>query len=314
MNDAKLDLDLLRFFCVLMRTRALHRAAEHLEMSQPAASRALQRLRVLLGDKLFVKAGQGMVPTPRSVAVAPAIEEALAKVEALVAPERFDPATSRRTFRLAMMDNAIVVSMLPMLAKFERLAPHASLEICPLETDYFEQLRSGRTELVIFPPRHLPPDCHRVELVRSDYLCLLRAGHPLVAGTPAGTRPDLDEFRRYRRVTVKARHGSMIWQVDSRAVPGLEGAGTEIVTHYFLSVPMFVAESDLIAILPRPTAERFARDYGLATLPTPLPCAAFRTQLIWHDRVNADPAITWLRGLILDSVRKSRRRAAGAAT
>ena len=308
-KEAPLDLDLLRFFVALMDTGALHRAAERLELSQPAASRALARLRMLLGDKLFVKSGLGMVPTPRAEALRPAVQEALERMEALVVPDTFDPAVTRRAFRVGMMDNALLVAVTGALPDFLAQAPSATLEICPLETDFTDQLREGRVDLVVFPARELPPDCHSVELLRSDYACLVRRDHPLAQATAPGERPALDAFRRYRRLAIKARMGSATWFVDRRAMPSLEDDPAAVVMPYFLGAPYLLLQTDLVLVLPRPTAEHYARALPLAVLSTPIPSAPFRPQLVWHHRVHADAGLKWLRALIVAHARRLRGEA-----
>ncbi len=296
-KDTNLDLDLLRFFSALMETGALNRAACRLELSQPAASRALNHLRSLFNDKLFIKAGLGMIPTPRAVALAPAISEALERMEALVAPVRFDPERSRRLFRIAVVDNGFLAFVGRMLPEFIRQAPLASLEIRQLESDLFEQLREGRTDVAIFPAPALPPDYHQRELMVSDYVCLLRRGHPLLAATPEGAAPTLDAFKAYRRVSFKGQLGHEVRTGEQRALTSLEDCGPNIHTPYFLGVPLLLVDTDLLMVIPRPTAERFAALLPLAILPTPVPFAPFRPTLIWHDRVHADPGMQWFRSL-----------------
>lgn len=314
MKEAPLDLDLLRFFVALMDTGALHRAAERLELSQPAASRALARLRTLLGDKLFVKSGLGMAPTPRAEALRPAVEDALQRMEALVVPGTFDPATTRRTFRMGMMDNALVVAVTGALPGFLAQAPSAALEICPLETDFQAQLREGRVDLVVFPAPVLPPDCHSVELLCSDYACLMRSDHPLALSTPRDERPALAAFLRYRRLSIKARMGAVTWRVEQRAMPTLEDSLPPVISPYFLGAPLLLIETDLVLVLPRPTAEYFATVLPLVVLPTPVPSAPFRPKLIWHHRVHGDAGLKWLRSLIIAQARRPQGAAPVAAT
>lgn len=303
MKDGQLDLDLLRFFSALLHHGALHRAAAQLEWSQPAASRALQRLREIFDDKLFVKSGMGMAPTPRALALQSDLGEALARMEALVVPEAFDPGRTRRNFRIALMDNAVAVVLKPVLREFLVRAPQASLEILPLETDVSEQLREGRTDLVVYARPYLPPDCHHRELLASDYVCLVRRDHPLMSETPPGQPPSLHDFRRYPRLSVKARWGTNVRTIDQSAMPQLEEGAPTVTAPYFLAAPLLLEGTDLVLVLPRPTAEGFAARLPLAILPTPMSSATYRPELAWHDRVHNDPAVRWLRELIFEVMR-----------
>lgn len=313
MKDGQLDLDLLRFFAALKQTGALHRAAAQLEWSQPAASRALQRLRGLFDDKLFVKSGMGMAPTPRALSLWPGLQDALARMEALVVPEVFDPSQSRRNFRIALMDNAVAVVLRPVLAEFLRRAPKATLEILPLEADVAEQLREGRTDLVVYVRPYLPPDCHSRELLASDYVCLVRRGHPLLKETVPGRAPSLAAFRRYPRISVKARWGTNVRTIDQSAMPGLEDRPATVLAPYFLAAPLLLQDTDLVLVLPRPTAQGFADKLPLELLPTPQASGVYRPELAWHDRVHKDPAIRWLRELICEVMDQRRAAAAAAA-
>ena len=313
LKEGELDLSLLRFFAALKHTGALHRAASQLEWSQPAASRALQRLRRLFDDKLFVKSGMGMAPTPRALTLWPALQEALARMEALVVPEVFDPSKSRRNFRIALMDNAMAVVLRPVLKEFLRRAPQASMEILPLETDVAEQLREGRADLVVYVRPYLPPDCHRRELMVSDYVCLVRRGHPLLRETPPGKPPSLAAFRRFPRIAIKARWGTNVRTIDQSAMPALQDAPATVLAPYFLGAPLLLQDTDMVLVLPRPTAQGFADKLPLAMLPTPVSGGTYRPELAWHDRVHHDPAIRWLRELICEVMDRQRGAASPPA-
>ena len=131
MNDALLrnvDLNLLLSFSVLMQERNVSRAAERLLVGQPGLSAALKRLRDTLGDELFVRVGRGLQPTPRALAIAPAIEAALVGIEqAIRPPDAFDPANWHGEFRVSMCDNLERAFFGPLAARLRQAAPHARL-------------------------------------------------------------------------------------------------------------------------------------------------------------------------------------------
>lgn len=300
MNEGHLDIELLRVFCALMETRSLNRAATRLELSQPAASRALQRLREILGDKLFVKSGLGMAPTPLAVSMAPEIGEALGRLESLVSRERFDPARTRRQFRIATADNGFLTLVGEVLPEFLRLAPHATLEIRQLDDHLFDDLREGRVDAAIFPRPTLPPDYHRRKLLSTDIVCVVRTGHPLALETPEGETPSLAAYGKFRRVSYKVQWGNE-WVTDTRrALSEMTGNQPAVFTPYFVGVPLILVKTDLMMMLPRPTAELFAELLPLRILPTPVPFVRFEPELVWHDRVHADPAMCWLRSLFIE--------------
>ena len=302
MTDAQLDHQLLRLFTELIDTGALHKAAARMDISLAAASRGLQRLREILNDKLFVKTGLGMTPTPHARFLAPGMRRALAMLESLARPVAFDPERSTRSFRVALMDNGIVAALYGLMPRFRQLAPRASLEVLPLEADVGEQLREGHVDLAIFPKQDLPPDCHRMTLIDSVYACLMCREHPLARSSAPDQPVPLADYLECRRLSVRSRWGNATHFVEHVAMPELAYQDPACVLPYFLGAPLLLPGTDMILVMPQPTAVGFARILPLAMRPTPLPSAAFRPQLIWHDRVHADPSVRWLRELIVSSV------------
>jgi DNA-binding transcriptional LysR family regulator len=298
MNDV-IDRELLVLFVQLLDTGALHRAAARMDVSVPAASRGLQRLRTIFEDKLFVKTATGMTPTPQALALKPRVETALAALDALAAPVRFDPKHSTHRFRLALLDNGIIAALSGLMPAFRQRAPHATLDVSPLGPEVGDQLREGQIDLAVFPREDLPPDCHCQPLLVSEFVCLLWDRHPLTKRTPPSRAPTIDDYLAFPRLSVKTRWGASTRLIEQIAMPDLPEQQPAVVVPYFLGAPLLLPGSDLIAVMPRPTAEGFARILPLTVLPTPLPSTAFRPQLIWHERVHADPAVRWLRELIL---------------
>ena len=133
-NFRTLDLNLLRVFDEVMAERSLTRAARNLSLTQPAVSNALRRLRETLGDELVQRSGQGMAPTPRAVAIWPAVRDALQQLQESLIPNAFVPAQAKVTFVLAMAD-ATAASLIPgMNDILEREAPGVALRVIPLTT------------------------------------------------------------------------------------------------------------------------------------------------------------------------------------
>ena len=150
MNFLTLDLNLLRVFDEVMAERNLTRAARNLAITQPAASNALRRLRMALGDDLVTRAGYGVVPTPFALSIWPAVREALTNLRAAIAPIDFDPSTTRETFVLAMAD-ATAAELMPNLVEIiERDAPGVSMRVLPLTTrDPRKLLDEGHMDLAV---------------------------------------------------------------------------------------------------------------------------------------------------------------------
>ncbi|MCM2253870.1 MAG: LysR family transcriptional regulator, partial [Ramlibacter sp.] len=194
-NFRTLDLNLLRVFDQVMAERNLTRAARNLAMTQPAVSNALNRLRDAVGDKLVVRSGYGVEPTPRALALWPAISDALRQMEVSLAPGQFVVSEAVTTFVLGMAD-ATASGLVPGLVEIlERDAPGVSVRVLPLTTrDPRQLLDEGRMDLAVgfFPlvladltaqaqSGGMAPFDHQ-RLFAGEYVCVMRKGHPLASG------------------------------------------------------------------------------------------------------------------------------------
>ena len=307
MNIKDLDLNLLRLFDAVWRTRSVSRAAELLDLSQPAASQGLARLRRLLGDALFVRSGGGVAPTPRAERLAQAVQSALATLEeALNESEVFDPLQARKTFRLHLSDIGESRFLPELMALLRRDAPGARLEAAPLPHDEIAAaLDSGRIDIAI---GYLPTvaDTPRLPLLSDRYIVLLREGHPFAAQwrTSAG--------RQGSRGVRSASEGlEALAGLDFAAVRThsdtlrilqllqLEGRLRLTVAH-FLSLPAMVRASDLGVLMPRSIAQGFVVHGGLEIIEPDFPLRDFTVSLHWSRRFEADPGQQWLRQRVCD--------------
>jgi DNA-binding transcriptional LysR family regulator len=194
LNFRTLDLNLLRVFDQVMVERNLTRAARKLALTQPAVSNALNRLRDAVGDRLVVRSGYGVEPTPRALALWPAIADALRQMESSLAPGDFVPATAVNTFVLAMAD-ATAAELMPGLVEIiEQDAPGVSMRVLPLNTrDPRALLQQGHIELAVgFFPAVLAELSAQAQagtaafehqrLFAGEYVCVMRKGNPLARG------------------------------------------------------------------------------------------------------------------------------------
>jgi DNA-binding transcriptional LysR family regulator len=194
-NFRTLDLNLLRVFDEVMRERNLTRAARNLSMTQPAVSNALSRLRDSVGDKLVARSGYGIEPTPRALALWPAIADALRQMEASLTPGDFVASEASTTFVLGMAD-ATAAELVPGLVEIiERDAPGVSMRVLPLTTrDPRRLLDEGQMDMAVgfFPAvladltaqaqaGNMAPFDHQ-RLFNGQYVCVMRKGHPLAKG------------------------------------------------------------------------------------------------------------------------------------
>lgn len=189
MNITNFDLNLLRVFDAMMAERNVTRAAHKVNLSQPAASHALARLRSEIGDPLFVRAGREMVPTPKASALGPAVHDLLDKLGAMLGHTAFDPCVSTATFRLGMID--FVEFLLAPI--FSRLickdGPNTRFVVInPDPTTVQAQLANGELDMAlgIFEPT--APGIHARRLGDQPLVGLVKKGHPLSRGKPTAAQ------------------------------------------------------------------------------------------------------------------------------
>lgn len=294
MNVSGVNLNLLVTFDALIAEESVTRAARRIGVTQSAVSNALAQLRRVFDDPLFVRAPRGVVPTARAVAVAPAVRQALALIEAALSSSgAFDPRTAERTFRIAASDYVEYVVLVPLLRLLGREAPGVRVEIRPWgRHEVPRDLEDGDVDLMIGFFDDAPP-AHRTErLFDERYVCIVRKNHPRV-----GARLGLERYLELSHVLVSERTGSP-GSVD-RALAKIGRARTvgARVSH-FLMVPPLVAQTDMIAALSRRIAEPFAKALGLRVFPPPLALPTSTIGQAWHARTDADPAHAWFRGAI----------------
>ena len=293
-----LDLNLLVALRALLAERHVTRAAARVGLSQPAMSHALARLRGLLGDELLVRTTSGMKPTARAEAMALPLERALEDLgRVLAAPETFEPARSMRTFRIATNDYMELVLFPRLLARLWREAPGIDVRVRNIEPRPHEELAEARIDLAMGVSVQLatpePPQGTRVQRLVSDrFVCVVREGHPTVK-----KRLTLDEFIALPHALVAPR-GESGSVVDSALAKLGKKRRVAVEVPHFLVAPHVVRETDVVLTLAARVANSLGPLLGLRQLAPPIELEGFSMSMIWHDRQHADPAHTWLRGVI----------------
>src|SRR5262249_15978735 len=173
-----LDLNLLRVFDALIEERSVTRAGERLGLSQSAISHALNRLRYVLNDELFVRMPDGMRPTVRAAEIAPRLREGLLQLQLALGPAEFDPARTERRFTIACTEYAGTILIPALIARLRALAPNAELSIRPSNMGVAESLLAGRVDLAIGSFRRVPEPFVYEPLFRETRVWVLSADHP----------------------------------------------------------------------------------------------------------------------------------------
>lgn len=293
------DLNLLPIFVALMEERSVTRAAERLGMTQPALSNALARLRTTLQDQLFIRARYGMQPTPVALELAPAIAEALARVDdAVLGQQDFDPARAERWLTIAPNGYAEFVLAPTIVARLGAVAPGIRLRLTPYGNDLVETgVVSGTTAMVLGRVVDPPDNLVVQHLMDDGFACVVRAHHPTVGG-----QLSREQFERLKHVNVLPPGRLRVGLFEALDRQDLRREVAVSVTS-FLTVPEVVAVTDYCATLPRLICQRLAEDPRLRVVPAPVDLGTFPVEMAWHVRYRHDPAHDWLRSIVGDVAR-----------
>ena len=291
------DLNLLRLFDAVYRTRNVSRAAELLDLTQPAASQGLSRLRTLIQDPLFMRTAGGVQPTPKAQRLAEPVRQALATLEqALGETAGFDPAQSTRTFHIHMSDIGESRFLPELMVALRERAPGVRVQTLPVpRAQIVEALDAGRIDFAFgFLP--MVKDTQRVRLLEDRYVVLLREGHPFTRRRrPAAAL--LKALRELEFVAVRS-HAETLRIVQQMQLEDR----LRLVTEHFLVLPSIVKATDLAAVMPRNIARGF--EGGYAIVEPAFPQRDFVVSLHWSRRFEADPGHRWLRAVIEELFRE----------
>jgi DNA-binding transcriptional LysR family regulator len=291
MHIKDIDLNLLRVFDAVYRAGSVSRAAELLDLTQPAASQGLTRLRALVHDPLFVRAPGGVRPTPKAQRLAEPIRQALAVIEqALSESSGFEPAASRRTFRVHMSDIGEGRFLPELMTALREQAPGVRIETLPLpRAEIADALDAGRIDLALgFLP--MVKEAQRLQLIKDRYVVLLRRGHPFTR-KKRSARELLADLRLLEFVAVRSHADTLrilqLLKLEDRL---------RLTTEHFMVLPAIVRATDLAVVMPRNIANGF--EGGYAIVEPDFPLRDFTVSLHWSRRFESDPGNRWLRGLI----------------
>lgn len=298
-NLSGTDLNLLPVFQVLLEERSVTRAAGRLNLTQPAVSRNLIRLRELFNDPLFTRTPQGLAPTPRAEALALQLQQSLQDLNQLISPAIFTPATATQNFRLATTDYGTQVLLPSVLKRLRAEAPGVNLEIIPWHEKLLQQLDQEDIDLATCTVEDAPAAIHGRGVGSDRFICVVRDGHPL---TELGL--NLESYATYPHALITmggARKGAIDYLLEER---GLSRRIALRVPHFVAALAM-ISQTDLILTVPYGLAVSFAEQYKLKMLPFPMDQKGFTYSIIWHERHMKDPGHVWIRQLVFEELTKT---------
>jgi DNA-binding transcriptional LysR family regulator len=294
MNLASIDLNLLVVFNALMTERQVTRAGESIGLSQPATSNALARLRKLTQDKLFIRNGGELQPTPVAIELAQQIQPALAQIHTALSPiQPFDPLTSDRVFSIGMNDYVEFVLLPPLLEKLATTAPHVKIQVRSGNREQqLALLDNGEVDLMcgLFPNKIA---WHEQQLLFQErFVCVCSRNHPSLGDTLS-----VQEYVDADHLLISVQE-DMVGRIDYLLAKQHLKRNITLSIPHFLVAPAILARTNLIATMVERVAVEFASAHNLKILPSPIPLQGFSVFMRWHQSMHEHAANAWLRSTI----------------
>jgi DNA-binding transcriptional LysR family regulator len=298
MNSADIDLNLLRVLDALLDTGSVVGAAAQLHLSSPAVSRSLGRLRKVLDDPLFVRAGRELVPTELAKSLRVPTQAALGEVLKVLQPSRSsDPINLKRRFAIRADDSIIAVLAIPLMERVQMSAPGVDIDFLRDDPSYVTQFRTGELDFRIGVHVEEHRDTRSEVLLTDRFVAIVHKDHAL-----AGRRLTNRKFADAHHVTVSPV-GKRSGPIDvALAEIGMDRKHITTVTSFVVAAHL-VATTDQVGSVPRTIAKTMARALPIVSLEIPLSLPTFDVCLTWHDRHSDDSAHQWLKTQIVDAVR-----------
>ncbi len=291
MHISRVDLNLFIVFEAIYAEGSITRASLKMNLTQPAISHALNRLRQLFDDPLFERQGHVMVPTPLARSIIEPVRTSLRGFEVtLNGVECFDPATSERTFSLALRDVLEASVLPPLMANLARDAPGVGLNTMQVGRRELEgELAAGTLDAAIDVLLPLSNDIRHARLVMDKTVVLVRKDHPQVRG-----KLDRDLYLQQEHVLASSRRRGPGLEDFELSRLGLQRRIRLRCQHYFAACRV-VSQTNLALTMPERLAQVVNQQFGNQILPFPLVIPSLDIYLYWHANVDNDPANQWLR-------------------
>ncbi|MEM8794014.1 MAG: LysR family transcriptional regulator [Pseudomonadota bacterium] len=295
----KFDLNLLLVFSAIMNEGSVGAAAKRLYIGPSAISMALNRLRDAVGDPLFVRSGNGVVPTPRAERLWDEVRPALGTINSAVRPKSFDPATSETSFRLGVPDDLEFLLVPRLLARLALIAPSVRLIVQPIDfRNMFARLDDGGVDvgLSALPARPIEAR-HRVKVLQQEtFSVLYDARHEAISDTRS-----MAGFLATPQILVSIA-GDLSGPIDTALTKRSLSRTLIGSVARFATIPFILRHRPVLACVPRTSAAYLSREFDLKAEQLPFPSPQFDLGLAWHSRTDADPAHLWFRQIVEEEV------------
>jgi DNA-binding transcriptional LysR family regulator len=295
MNLRSIDLNLLLVFDAVFQEKNITKAGSKIGLTQSSVSNALARLRGHLGDELFVRAAEGMRPTPRALELAEPIRATLFSLQNILDPKRFNPATESRVFRIAAVDYFSVI-VAPSLANYlTQNAPGIDVRIISSANGASELLDNGEADFAVVPFENLADRFGSEVLISDTWVCMARKDHAF-----AGKVPSVKQFADAQHLVLSLNGDAHNFIDDELAKIG-HSRRVAMTVNTSAVIPAIVEESDLIVTAPRKIIQRYANANSfLFECPVPVPNKSIHLDLAWHKRLSVHSSQKWFKETLLN--------------
>lgn len=309
MNINRIDLNLLIYLDVLLRERNVTQAANQLNLSQPAMSNGLRRLRELFDDPILVRTSEGMTPTERALELEPVIRDVLTKIDHAVQPHTdFEPASAQRIFRIMASDYAESTLLPKLLATLRDQAPGLTLDVMTPSDVSFLDVERGKVDMVINRFDTMPQSFHQISLWDDSFSCLLSPDNPILedfslenyiqaqhiwvskTGMGVGVGVNPDDIQR------------LGW-VDAALAKLDKKRQIRVFTRHYQAAMILAEQNDLVVTLPSRAATLQENNPRLVIKPPPFDIPPLELKMAWSPLLQHNPANKWLRRLIVATAR-----------
>ncbi|MFL0804874.1 MAG: LysR family transcriptional regulator [Agarilytica sp.] len=296
MNIKDIDLNLLTVFAAIYQTQNISRAAERLGMSQPATSNALNRLRKILEDPLFVRNPRGVTPTQKAKELAPTLTQAIDLIQnCLNEKTDFNYATAEREFNIAMSDYCEFLLMPRVIDWLSKFAPGVRINVWPIEGGQLnEAFNNEKIDLALGNIPYLIENYRLQGLFEEEFTPIMRLGHPR-----ANDALSLEAFAELPHVIFTPRYT----QKENAARPRKDKEWqhqASLQVPNFMSLVAIVSKSDLVAAAPLRAINAFREIYPVKTISLPVELPRVTIHQYWHETKHNDPSLKWFRELIFE--------------
>ena len=297
MHISRVDLNLFIVFEAIYTEGSVTRASQQLNLTQPAISHALNRLRGMFDDPLFVRQGNSMVSTPLARSIIEPVRHALRGLEmTLTDSGKFDPSQARKQFNLGLRDVLESTVLPPLVESITEQAPEISLAAFQVERrELASELAAGTLDVAIDMLLPLPPEIRRQQVSRDTTVVLARKGHPFIERSL-----HLEQYLQAEHILASSRRKGMGLEDFELSRLGLQRRIRLRCQHYFAACRV-VSQTNLLLTMPEAYARIVNQQFDNQILALPVTMPSWDVYLYWHQNLESDPANRWLRDQIMQA-------------